>query len=187
MDQSQVVEQTKKKLAAVTAHLQEELKKLRTGRAHPGMLDGVMVEVYGQPMPLKAVAGITAPEAQLLQITPFDPNNLEAIVTAIRDNQGLGMNPADDGRVIRVQIPPLTTETRTAMVKVLGQKVEEAFVAARQIRRDELKKAEVAEKAKQISRDELARIEKQVDDLLASQKSQIELMLAAKEKEILTI
>lgn len=187
MDQGQAVAQTKKKLAAVTAHLQEELKKLRTGRAHPGMLDGVMVEVYGQSMPLKAAAGITAPEAQLLQITPFDPNNLEAIVAAIRDNQALGMNPADDGRVIRVQIPPLTTETRTSMVKVLGQKVEEAFVAARQIRRDELKKAETAEKNKQISRDELARIEKQIDDLLASQKSEIEAMSAAKEKEILTI
>lgn len=187
MDQGQAVSQTKQKLAGITAHLQEELKKLRTGRAHPGMLDGVMVEVYGRSMPLKATATISAPEAQLLQITPFDPASLEAIVTAIRDDQGLGMNPADDGRVIRVQIPPLTAETRASMVKVLGQKVEEAFVSARQVRHEALKKVEAAEKSKQISRDELARSEKQIDELLAIQKAAIELMAAVKEKEVLTI
>jgi ribosome recycling factor len=187
MDTNQVLAETKKKLAGVTAHLSEEMKKLRTGRAHPGMLDGVMVEVYGQNMPLKAAASIAAPEAQLLQVTPFDPGNLEAIVAAIRDNQSLGMNPADDGRVIRVQIPPLTTETRQQMVKMLGQKVEEAFVSARQIRHDAFKRAEQAEKSKQIGRDELARFEKQVDELLAGQKAEIEAMSAAKEKEILTV
>src|SRR4051812_47133552 len=112
MNPSQTLGEVKTKLAAATGHLKEELKKIRTGRAHPGMLDGISVEVYGQQMPLKAVAGILAPEAQLLQITPFDPNNLNPITEAIRSSS-LGLNPADDGRVIRIQIPPLTEETRS--------------------------------------------------------------------------
>ena len=82
-------------------HLEDELKKVRTGRAHPSVIEGVMVEAYGVPTPLNQVANITAPEAQLLQITPFDPTNLAAISNAIRADQSLGLNPADDGRVIR--------------------------------------------------------------------------------------
>src|SRR3569833_273089 len=98
MNPNQIAEQGKTKLAAATEHFKQELGKIRTGRAHPGMVDGVMVEAYGQPMPLKAVASITAPEAQLLQITPFDQANLQAISEAIRNDQSLGLNPADDGR-----------------------------------------------------------------------------------------
>src|SRR5580765_4268865 len=82
-------------------HFEEELKKVRTGRAHPGMLDSITVEAYGQKMPLNQVANVTAPEAQLLQVTPFDPGNIQAIAGAIRDNPSLGMNPSDDGRVVR--------------------------------------------------------------------------------------
>src|SRR3990167_4849821 len=99
MNPSQIIDQAKIKFDQAIAHFKEELKKLRTGRAHPGMLDGVTVEVYGQNMPLKALAGITAPEATLLQISPFDPSNLQAITDAIRNNETLGLNPADDGRV----------------------------------------------------------------------------------------
>src|SRR5690348_4083938 len=99
MNPSQITDQAKTKLEAAGLHFGEELKKLRTGRAHPGMLDGVMVEAYGTQMPLNQVATVTAPEAQLIQISPFDPNNLEAISAAIRDNQTLGLNPMDDGRV----------------------------------------------------------------------------------------
>lgn len=187
MNPNQAVDQTKSKLSAATAHFRQELGKIRTGRAHPGMLDGITVEVYGQQMPLKAVAGITAPEAQLLQVTPFDPNNLQPIADAIRNNQSLGLTPADDGRVVRIAIPPLTTETRQQMVKVLGQKVEETFITARQIRHEAFHRGEQAEKAKQISKDERLRFEKQVDDLLAKQKSEIEAMAKAKEQEILTV
>jgi ribosome recycling factor len=107
MNPNQAVSETKSKLAQTSEHFKEELKKIRTGRAHPAMLDGINVEVYGQVMPLKAVAGITAPEAQLLQVSPFDPSNLQAISEAIRAGE-MGFNPADDGRVIRIQIPPLS-------------------------------------------------------------------------------
>src|SRR5205809_6237346 len=101
MNPNQTLGEVKSKLSAASGHFKEELKKIRTGRAHPGMLDGISVEVYGQQMPLKAVAGIIAPEAQLLQISPFDPSNLSPISEAIR-NSSLGLNPADDGRVIRI-------------------------------------------------------------------------------------
>lgn len=187
MNPTQTVTDTKNKLAQATEHFKQELGKIRTGRAHPGMLDSVVVEVYGQQMPLKAVAGITAPEAQLLQITPFDPSNLQAISDAIRNNPSLDLNPADDGRVVRIQIPALTQETRQAMVKILNQKVEETLITARQLRHEALHIGNQAEKSKEISKDERLRFEKQIDELLTQQKAQLDGLSKAKEQEILTI
>ena len=187
MNPTQLLQEVQTKLAAGTEHFRQEIGKIRTGRAHPGMLDGINVEVYGQQMPLKAVASITAPEAQLLQLTPFDPSNLKAISDAIRDNQSLGLNPADDGRVVRIQIPPLTEETRQQMVKILNQKVEDAMISARQARHDGLRKAEAAEKAKEIGKDDLSRLEKQIDEKMAAQKTEIDNLSKTKEQEILTV
>ncbi len=187
MNPNQLVEETKGKLNQANEHFQKELAKIRTGRAHPSMLDGIMVEVYGQTMPLKAAASIAAPEAQLLQITPFDPGNLQAISEAIRNNQDLGLNPADDGRVVRVQIPPLTTETRASMVKVLNQKVEDCMIAMRQIRHEAFHKGEQAEKDKQMSKDERLRLEKQIDEVLGRQKADIDALAKTKEQEIMTV
>jgi len=151
------------------------------------MLDSVMVEAYGQTMPLKSLAGITAPEAQLLQISPFDPANLQPIAEAIRNDQSLGLTPTDDGRVVRINLPPMTAENRQAMVKVLNQKVEDCFVAVRQARHDAFHKAEQAEKAKEIGKDELERFKKQADELVAKQKTQVEQLSKSKEQEILTV
>jgi ribosome recycling factor len=184
---SQVIEETKSKLAQATEHFKQELGKLRTGRAHPAMLDAVMVEAYGQPMPIKAVAGITAPEPQLLQIAPFDQNNLKAIAEAIRADQSLGLSPTDDGRVVRITISPLTTETRQQMVKILNQKVEESLISARNARHEAFRRGDQAEKDKQIGKDERLRFEKQIDEQLAKQKSEIENLAKTKEQEILTI
>jgi ribosome recycling factor len=150
-------------------------------------LDGISVEVYGQAMPLKALASISAPEAQLLQITPFDPSNLKAISEAIRENQSLGLNPADDGRVVRIQIPPLTEETRQQMVKILHQKVEDTMIAARNARHEAIRKAEAAEKSKDIGKDERFHLEKQIDEQLAHQKTEVDNLAKTKEQEILTV
>jgi ribosome recycling factor len=187
MTPNQLAQEVKTKLAAATEHFRQELGKIRTGRAHPGMVDGLTVEVYGQPMPLQAVAGISAPEPQLLQITPFDPNNLKAISDAIRDNQSLGLNPADDGRVVRIQIPPLTEETRQQMVKIVHQKLEECMIAARNARHDAMRQADQAEKDKDIGKDERFSLEKQLDELLAHQKTEAENLAKTKEQEILTV
>ena len=187
MNPNQVLSEVKTKLTQATEHFRQELTKIRTGRAHPGMLDGIKVEVYGQSMPLKGAASVTAPEAQLLQITPFDPANLAAISEAIRNDQSLGLSPSDDGRVVRIQIPPLTAETRNEMVKIVGQKVEETMIASRNARHEALKTLEQAEKDKTISKDERGRLEKQVDEQLAAQKAEIDSSAKAKEQEILTI
>jgi ribosome recycling factor len=151
------------------------------------MLDGVTVEAYGQPMPLNQVANVSAPEAQLLQITPFDPGNLQAIAAAIRDNPSLGMNPSDDGRVVRVPVPPLNEERRRDIVKQLGAKQEDAMIALRNIRRDALDAVDQAKKDKDIGEDDAKRLQSQVEDAMRSAQSQIEAASKAKEAEIMTV
>lgn len=175
------------KMSEAIQHFDEELKKVRTGRAHPSMLDSVKVEAYGQLMPLNQTANVTAPEAQLLQITPFDPSNMAAIQTAIRNDQSLGLNPSDDGRVIRVPIPPLTEERRRQLVKQTGEKVEDARIALRTIRQDALKDAKRKKDAKEISEDDLKAVEKEIDRLMSNMQTKIDELFKIKEQDILTI
>ncbi len=187
MNPNQIIEDASFKLKDACSHFSEELKKLRTGRAHPSMLEGVMVVAYGTPMPINQVSNITAPEAQLLQITPFDPNNIQAITDAIRNNQALGLNPSDDGRVVRVPIPTLTTERRQAIVKQLNEKVEESHIVCRNIRHDALDAAKKLKSDKEISQDDYSRLEKQMDESMAKAKAEIEGLAKTKEREILTV
>ncbi len=187
MSPDQVVNQTKAKFTQAVEHFQEELKKVRTGRAHPSMLDGVMVEAYGTPMPLIQVASVSTPEAQLLQITPFDPSNLQAISAAIRNNPSLDMNPSDDGRVVRVPIPPLNEERRREYVKLVGTKVEDCMVTLRNIRHDAMKTIDQAKKDKEIGEDEAKGLQKRVDEAMAAIKTDVEVAQKAKEQEIMTV
>ena len=170
----------RKKMEAVVDRFLDEMKKVRTGRAHPDMLAGIKAEVYGQMMPLNQVANIVASDATLLVITPFDPNSIEAISTAIRADQALGLNPADDGHVIRVPIPPLTEERRREIIKNASSKVENAKVAIREDARKNLKTAELPEDAKK-------RAEKEIDDLTREFTDKIDTEFKNKEQEILTI
>jgi len=172
---------------AAVEHFESELKKVRTGRAHPSMLDSVHVEAYGQPMPLNQVANVVVSDAQMLSVTPFDPSNLQAIAAAIRADQTLGLNPSDDGRVVRVPIPPLTEERRKQIVKQTSEKVEEARISLRNVRQDALKEAKRLKDAKELSEDDLKRVEKTIDDAVATQNSRIDAIFKDKEKEILTI
>lgn len=187
MNPSQTVDDAKRKYNGALEHFQDDLKKLRTGRAHPGMLDGVTIEDYGTHMPLNQAATISAPEAQLLQISPFDPSNLQAIASAIRDNPSLGMNPSDDGHVVRVPVPALNEERRRDIVKQLGAKQEDAMIALRTIRRDALDSVETAKKSKDIGEDDAKRLEKQIDDAMNEVRLQIEATAKAKEAEIMTV
>ncbi len=169
-------------------HFSDELKKVRTGRAHPDMLGGISPEVYGQRMPLNQIANVTAPEAQQLLVTPFDPSNISAITSAIRDDQSLGLNPSDDGRVVRVPIPALTEERRHQLVKQLGEKVENSRIALRQVRQDAFKELKRKKDAKEISENDMNRIEKDFDhNLMQDYQSKIDAMFKAKEQEVLTI
>ena len=175
------------RFTAAVQHFEDELKKVRTGRAHPGTLDGITIEAYGQKMPLNQVANVTAPEAQMLLVSPFDPSNVQAIVGAIRADQALGLNPSDDGRVVRVPIPPLTEERRREIVKQTSEKVEDAKIALRNIRQDALKEAKRLQGDKQLSEDDVKRIEKGIDDDIQQFNARIDEIFKAKEKEILTI
>ena len=187
MDQNHIIATVPQKLSAALTHFQDELKKLRTGRAHPSMLEGVLVTAYGTQMPLNQVATVTAPEAQLLQISPFDPNTLQAIASAIRDNQALGLNPTDDGRVVRVPIPPLTEERRRDLTKIVGQKQEECMVALRNVRHEAMDSIDRAKKDKQIGDDDAKRLEKQVDEAMNKTRADVETAAKAKEQEITTL
>lgn len=175
------------KMNSAIVHFEDELKKIRTGRAHPAMLDGIVVEAYGTRVPLNQVGNITVPEPQLLQINPFDPSNVKAIVEAVRNDQGLGFNPSDDGRLIRVPVPALTEERRHLIVKQLGEKVEEARIALRATRQSAFKDAKRQKEDKALSENDVTRIEKEIDKMMADQNLRIDEIAKSKEKEILTI
>ncbi len=183
MDGNQIVKTTADKFAQSEAHFSDEISKLRTGRAHPSMLDGLMIEAYETKMPLIQVGSITVPEATTLQITPFDPTNIEAISTAIRADQQLGLNPSDDGRVVRIPVPPLTTERRQQIVKVVKEKMEDAFISMRNARHDGIKQI----KTEGLKGDEAKGLESDIDEAMAKVKKSIESAAKLKEEEILKV
>jgi ribosome recycling factor len=187
MNQNNVIDEAKNKLVSAVGHFEEDLKKIRTGRAHPSQLDSVMVTAYGSAMPLKQLATITAPEAQLLQVSPFDPGNLQSISDSIRNNPSLGMNPSDDGRVIRIPIPALTTERRQEIVKQLKEKIEDSLIICRGIRHEALDTLKNLKNDKQISEDDLTRATKSVEELMSKTKNDIDRIAKIKEQEIMTI
>lgn len=170
-------------MEAATVRFQDELKKVRTGRAHTDMLSNVKVETYGQFMPLNQVANVTVSGGTMLQITPFDPSTIQAITAAIRNDATLGLNPSDDGHVVRVPVPPLTEERRKEIVKLTSSKVEDAKVAVRNIREDarkELKSAELPEDTKK-------RAEKEIDELTKTYVNKIDEAFKVKSAEIMAI
>lgn len=175
------------KMQTALEHFEGELRKVQTGRAQPSMLDGIKVEVYGTLLPLNQAANITAPEPQLLQITPFDPSNIAAISAAIRNDQSLGLNPSDDGRVVRVPIPPLTEERRKQLVKQTSEKVEEARIGLRGARQDALQDAKRQKDAKTLTEDDVKAVEKAIDGLVADYQAKIEAAFKAKEQDILKV
>ena len=181
------INEAKTKLEDALTHFHDEAKKLRTGRASASMLDSVTPEVYGAPTPLNHVATVRVVDAQLIQVEPFDPNNLAAITSAIRDDQSLGLNPADDGKVIRLPIPAMTEERRREVVKQLGEKVEETNISMRNIRHDVLNTAKSQKNDGDIGEDEQNRIEKQMTELMDQYKAKLEEAKRVKEQEIMKV
>ena len=187
MEPAQITNQANDAFDQAKNHLVSELSKLRTGRANPQILEDLEVDAYGSKMSLKQVATIIAPEAQLLQITPFDPSNLQSIVVAIRNNQTLGFNPSDDGRVVRVNIPPLTEERRREIAKQIGEKAEDSLVRMRNARHEAFKQIDKIKKDKKIGEDDAKRLEKTIDESLNKIKQEIEKLASSKEQEIMKL
>lgn len=174
----------RKKMENVLERFKEAMKKVRTGRAHPDMISGLKVEVYGQFMPLNQVANITAADATMLVITPFDPTNIQAIAAAIRNDQSLGLNPMDDGHIIRLAIPALTEERRKEIVKNASAKVENAKVAIRNAREDARKAIKIAT---EMSEDVKKRAEKEIDELTKEFTDKVDTEFKNKTNEIMKV
>ena len=166
--------------------LQEELKKVRAGRAHPGLLDQIHVNYYGSDTPLRQLANVSAEDARTLLVAPFDKSAVSAIDKAIRESD-LGLNPATAGMVIRVPLPALTEQRRKDLIKVVRGEGEACRVAIRNVRRDANSSLKDLEKEKLISTDDLARGEIDVQKLTDRFVAEFEALLAAKEADLLDI
>jgi len=173
----------REKLDGALSHFDDEMKKIRTGRAHTDMLSTIKAEVYGTPTPLNQIANVSVTDASLLTVTPYDPNNLSAIISAIRDDKSLGLNPADDGRIIRIPVPPLTEERRKDIAKIANIKAEEAKVTTRGIRED-IRKGLLSDK---LPEDAEKRGLERIDDITKEFSRKVDAALSTKQKEIMTL
>lgn len=166
--------------------LRHDLATIRTGRASPKLVERVTVDYYGSPTPLNQIATISAPEARLLTIKPWDPNALSNIEKAILASD-LGLNPSNDGTIIRLVIPRLTEERRQELTRVASQRVEEARVAIRNVRRDAMKDLQELENEGMISEDEYYRARDRVQDLTDDYVEKVEKIGQEKEAEIMEV
>ncbi len=166
--------------------LSKELTKIRTGRAHPSLLDQVSVEYYGNATPIKQVANVTVEDSRTLVVTPWEKQMVPAVEKAIM-NAGLGLNPATAGTVIRIPMPPLTEERRRDLVKVVKGEAENGRIAIRNIRRDANSDFKDLLKEKEITEDECRNAEEEVQKLTNKYIAKVDEVLAAKEKELMEV
>ena len=167
-------------------HLKSEISTLRTGRATPALVEDVTVEAYGVKQPLKAVASISVADAKTLTIDPWDKGLIQAVELAIGNSQ-LGINPVNDGKLIRLPLPELTQDRRQELIKVLHTKLEQARIAVRKIREDVRKEIDKAEKDKEIGEDEKYTLQDELEKLVKEYNDRMKEMGENKEKEIVTV
>jgi len=164
--------------------LKNQLGGIRTGRANPGLVDSLKVDVYGSQTPMKQLASVGAPEATQIVVRPYDPSTIKDIEKAIISS-GLGFTPQNDGRIIRINIPPLTTDTRRKMVSRIKELTEEAKVSIRNVRRDGNKAAEQEEKDKLLTEDALDKLKEQVQELTKQYENTAGNMASTRESEVM--
>ncbi|MEC9341911.1 MAG: ribosome recycling factor [Pseudomonadota bacterium] len=181
-----VQQDAERRMAKSVAALQDGLKKIRAGRAHPGLLDHLMVEYYGNPTPLKQVANVGAEDARTLTVSPWEKQMVAVVEKAIRESD-LGLNPATSGQVIRVPLPPLTEERRRELTKVVRNEGEQCRVALRNIRRDALSMLKELVKEKEISQDDETRAAARVQTLTDQHVAEVEKLVEAKETDLLDV
>ena len=173
-------------MAKSVEHFGAELTHIRTGRANPALIDRIMVPYYGTPTPLNQLAQISVPEPRLLVVQVYDKSQIGAVEKALRTSEQ-GFNPASDGQVIRVPIPPLTEERRREYVKLVRQKAEEARVAIRNVRRDELHRIEAMQKQGEVAEDESKRASGRLQKITESQIEKVDAMAGRKETEVMEV
>ena len=175
-----------RRMQGAVESVRREFGTIRTGRANPGILDRVEVEAYGSRMPLRSVANVNVPEPRLLTVTPFDPGTLKAVERAI-ENADIGLNPQNDGKIIRLPIPELTEERRKQFVRRARSMAEEGRVSVRNVRRDEMKDLSELSKMGEISEDDERRAETELQELTKRYVSRIDAALTDKEAELLEV
>ncbi|MCI0737849.1 MAG: ribosome recycling factor [Gemmataceae bacterium] len=175
------VEERMEKAADVLKHA---LAGIRTGRANPGLVDSLRVEVYGSPTPIKQLASVGAPEPTQIVIRPFDPGTIKDIEKAILAS-GLGFTPQNDGRLIRLNVPPLSTEVRKKLVARIKELAEEAKVSIRNVRRDGNKAADTEQKEKVISEDDCEKAKEEIQELTKKYEQRVTDLAKAKEAEVM--
>ena len=181
-----IVDECRDKMRKAVGHLKDEFASVRTGRATPGLVEKLRVDYYGSEVPLQQLAGFSVPEPRVLVISPYDKQSVKAIEKAIQGSD-LGINPNNDGAVIRLVFPQLTEDRRKELVKVVKHRAEEGRVAVRNVRRQARHDLEALEKDGGISRDELERVEKDLEKQTHDVIAEIDELLGHKEKELLEV
>lgn len=181
-----ILKEAESKMDRSVEHLEHGLATIRTGRANPALIERVVVPYYGTPTPLNQLAQISAPEARLLVVQVYDRGQMGAVERAIRD-AGIGLNPSNDGQIIRVPIPPLTEERRREYVKMVKQRAEDARVAVRNVRRDELHRVHQQERAGDIPEDTAKRAGDQLQKITDAHTQRIDAIASRKESEVMEV
>ena len=175
-----------RKMGKTIDHLEEEYAAIRAGRANPALLDKITVDYYGAPTPINQLAAVAVSEARVLTITPWDTSVLRGIERAIQTSN-LGVNPQNDGKVIRLVFPPLNEERRRELAKDISKLAEDAKVAVRSVRREAIEKLKEMKKVSDITEDDLKQAEKKTQDLTDKYIKNVDASLARKEKEIMEV
>ena len=184
MSADDILLDTEDRMEKAVSHLKTSLAGIRTGRANPGLVDTLRVEVYGSPTPIKQLASVGAPDPSQIVVRPYDPSALKDIEKAIIASD-LGFNPQNDGRLIRIIIPPLSTEVRRKMVTRIKELTEEGRVSVRNVRRDGNKAAEQGEKNKELSEDDRDSIKSEIQDLTKKYEDQITELSKTRENDVM--
>lgn len=184
MTGDEILLDTEERMEKAIHVLKTALAGIRTGRANPGLVDSLRVEAYGSPIPIKQLASVAAPEPTQIVIRPYDPGTLKDIEKAILASD-LGFTPQSDGRVIRLNVPPLSTEVRRKMVARVRELCEEAKVAIRNIRRDGNRAADQAEKDKDLSEDDCDHVKEEIQNLTKQYEAKANDLAKAREKDVM--
>ena len=181
-----MVGETRDKMHKAVDHLRDEFSAIRTGRANPVLVERIRVEYFGSEVPLQQLAGFSVPEPRVLVVSPYDKSAMKAIEKAIQASD-LGVNPGNDGNVIRLVFPELTQDRRKEYVKLAKSKAEEARIGVRNVRRSVRQDLEAQSKDGELSDDEVARLEKELDKVTQEIVAEVDKILEAKEKELLEV
>lgn len=186
MDYETILLEASEKMDQCVEHFQGELRGVRSGRASPGLVEGIKVDYYGTQTPLGQMAQISVPEPRLIVIKPFDASQVQEVAKAIQASD-LGVNPAVDGKLIRINLPPLSEERRKQLVGLVKEKAEAARVSVRNVRRDANKQADQAQKDGDLTEDDLRKLKEEIQEQTKEHEGKIDKVLESKIEELMAV